>query len=230
MFIAMKTIFYSFCIVFLSCSITKIAAQTYNQLDASGQRHGQWRKTFKGTKILRFEGEFNHGKEIGTFKFYKNIKGEAVLAATRVYNGDSNLAKVTFYNTKGHIISEGSMKGKTYVGLWQYYQNNSKQLLTLETYDDSGRLEGDRITYYRNGKIAEQQTYVAGKLEGVSKWYAQNGTIVKTYTYVNGELHGLAKFYDIKGNLITEGYYKNDKKRGSWKYYENAKLIETRKF
>lgn len=226
----MKTFFYAFCILLLSCSIHKIQAQNYNQFDTLGKRHGQWRKTFKDTKILRFEGQFNHGKEIGTFKFYKNVKGEAVLAATRTYNENSEVAKVTFYNTKGQVISEGQMKGKTYIGNWKYYQNGTKQLLTQEHYDALGRLDGERLIYYKNGQVSEQNNYKAGERQGISNWYAQNGTLVKTYTYLNGKLHGPAKFYDIKGELITEGYYKNDKKRGTWKYYDKGTLLETKTF
>ena len=46
-------------------------AQKNNQMDADGNRHGIWKKNFDNTQQVRYEGEFNHGKEIGLFKFYK---------------------------------------------------------------------------------------------------------------------------------------------------------------
>ena len=61
-------------------------AQEFNKFDDEGKRHGKWRKNFDKTKILRYEGEFFHGKEIGLFKFYKNINKKAVLTATKQFN------------------------------------------------------------------------------------------------------------------------------------------------
>ena len=110
-----------------------IIAQNINQFDTDGKRHGIWKKTFENTKILRYEGEFFHGKEVGTFKFYKNIKNKAVLAVTKQFNENDNIAVVTFYNTKGKAISEGKMHGKTYIGTWKYYNiqafNQNDELL-----------------------------------------------------------------------------------------------------
>ena len=72
-------------------------SQAINQKDASGKRHGVWKKNFEGTEVIRYQGEFNHGQEIGTFKFYKNINGKPVLTATRSYLPNSDLAEVTFF-------------------------------------------------------------------------------------------------------------------------------------
>ena len=68
------------------------AQESLNQFDANGKRHGVWKKTFEGTNVLRYEGEFHHGKEIGLFKFYKNIRKQAVLTATKQFNKNDNSA------------------------------------------------------------------------------------------------------------------------------------------
>lgn len=91
---------------------TFIMAQNINQFDENGKRHGVWKKTFDNTNVLRYEGAFKHGKEIGLFKFYKNINNEAVLTATKQFNENDNLAEVTFYASNGMIISKGLMKEK----------------------------------------------------------------------------------------------------------------------
>jgi len=91
-------------------------AQEFNQFDANGKRHGKWQKNFDKTEVLRYQGEFNHGKEIGTFKFYKNIEGKAVLTATKVFNTNDNTATVTFFTSSKSKISEGQMNGKLHVG------------------------------------------------------------------------------------------------------------------
>ena len=101
-------------IFFLGIS-TILSAQSINQFDANGKRHGIWKKTFEDTNILRYEGEFRRGKEIGLFKFYKNINKKAVLTATKQFNATDNKADVKFFTSKGKVISEGQLNGKTYI-------------------------------------------------------------------------------------------------------------------
>ncbi|MGZ0014989.1 toxin-antitoxin system YwqK family antitoxin [Yeosuana sp. AK3] len=216
-------------IIFL-CVVKLAVGQAINQFDEQGKRHGVWKKVFDGTTILRYEGEFKHGKEIGLFKYYKNIDKQASLTATKQFNNDDDKAYVTFYTSKGKVISEGMMHGKIYIGEWKYYQKNSNQLLTLEQYNAQGLLEGDRFVYYENGQIAEKQFYNKGILEGSTVLYSEKNVVLKVFNYANGELHGLSKFYNPKGDLILEGYYKNGKKHGVWKTYENGKLTEEKDF
>ncbi|AXT19494.1 toxin-antitoxin system YwqK family antitoxin [Flavobacteriaceae bacterium AU392] len=205
-------------------------SQEINQFDANGNRHGVWKKKFDDTEQIRYEGEFNHGREIGLFKFYKLIKKKSVLTATKEFN-DSNLsAKVKFLSSKGKVISEGKMIGKTYVGDWIYYHNNSTKVMTSETYTNEGLLTGKRLVYYKTGQLAEEANYVNGKLEGVSKWISLKNVVLKEFIYENNELHGIAKYHNPKGELLAEGNYKRGKKVGIWKYYENGKLIEEKDF
>ncbi|WP_142783651.1 toxin-antitoxin system YwqK family antitoxin [Changchengzhania lutea] len=207
-----------------------LSAQEINQFDESGKRHGVWKKNYDDTDVLRYEGEFFHGKEIGLFKFYKNVNKKPVLAATRQFHDEDDLAEVKFFSSKGKLISEGVMKSKTYIGTWKYYQKNSDTLLILEHYNDKGQLKGERFVYYPNGKVAEAQNYNNEQLDGPSTYYSDTGKISKTFFYVNGELHGMSKFYNLEGDLIIEGFYKNDKKHGIWKYYKDGKLEEEKDF
>jgi len=222
----MKFIYFNI-ILFIT---TLTFAQNTNQFDANGKRHGIWKKTYEGTDVLRYEGEFYHGKEIGLFKFYKNIRKKAVLTATKKFNKTDNLAYVTFLSSKGKLISEGQMDGKTYIGEWKYYQKRNDNLLTLEHYNSEGILDGERFVYYENGQIAEKQFYKNGKLDGASVWYSEKNIVLKEFIYVKGELHGASKYYNPKGELITEGQYKKGKKHGIWKYYENGELIDEKDF
>lgn len=223
----MKNIFLLSFVVLFSAQLT---AQTFNQFNENGKRHGVWRKYFEGTKVLRYEGAFSNGKEIGLFKFYKHIDGKAVLSATRQFNDSTNMAEVTFFSSKGKVISKGHMRGRIYIGTWKYYQKDSDALLTLEHYNDSGQLNGKRIVYYPNGQVAEQTFYQNDALHANAYNYALNGTLLKSLVYNQGELHGTAKFYTPDGKLIVEGQYQNDKKIGKWKYYENDTLKEIKTF
>tara|TARA_R110001583_G_scaffold33902_10_gene114310 strand:+ start:4270 stop:4965 length:696 start_codon:yes stop_codon:yes gene_type:complete len=209
---------------------TLVASQTINQLDANGKRDGIWKKYFDDTKILRYEGEFSHGKEIGLFKFYKNVADKASLTATKQFNEKDTKAYVIFYTSMGKVVSEGEMNGKMYVGAWKYYQKTSNKLLTLENYNESGLLDGDRFVYYENGQVAEIKHYENGKLQGKSVWYSENNVVLKEFVYANDQLHGPSKYYNSKGELIIEGQYKNDKKSGIWNYYEGGKLTNEKDF
>jgi len=207
-----------------------MSAQNINEFDENGERHGIWKKNFDNTNILRYEGEFNHGKEIGLFKFYQNINKKPVLAATRDFLEKSAKANVKFYASTGKLISEGQMDGKLYIGEWKFYQKDSDKLLILEHYNNEGNLDGDRFVYYANGVIAEKQQYKNGKLNGTSLYYSEENVLIKELNYENDELHGISKYYNEKGELITEGSYKRDKKNGIWKYYENGKLTDEKNY
>lgn len=218
-------ILYSFILVLLFSG--SIIAQNINQLDANGARHGKWEKKFENTNFIRYQGQFNHGKEVGLFKFYKLYKNKTNLSATKLFNDNNNVAEVKFYGPYGNVISEGRMKGKIYVGTWKYYQKNTNVLLTLEHYNDNGKLNGERIVYYPNGTIiAEKQNYRNGKLQGQALSFSENSQVVKIYNYENDLLQGKAQFFNSKGDLLAEGQYKNDKKDGVWKKYENSKIKE----
>ena len=206
----------------------KLASQdVVNQLDDDGKRHGVWRKYFDKTKELRYEGQFNHGKEIGVFKFYRLNKGKSVLSATKTFNESDNKADVKFLSSKGKLISEGVMDGKHYIGKWVYYHNKVDAIMTIEHYNDNGELDGERLVYYPDGTTAEKANYNNGKLEGKSLWFAKNGNVLKAFLYKNDELHGISKYYDADGNLQAEGAYKNGLKEGVWTHYENTKLSKT---
>jgi len=205
-------------------------AQDFNQFDANGKRHGVWKKNFEDSSIIRYEGQFSHGKEIGLFKFYKNYKKKAILSATKQFTEEDNSAQVKFLASSGKVISEGRMDGKIYIGTWKYYQKNSDNLLTLEHYNNQGDLIGERLVYYPNGQIAEKQYYIKGKLNDASLWYSEKNVVLKSFFYEKGELHGDAKFYNPKGELVSEGQYKRGKKDGVWNYYEKGELIREKDF
>ncbi len=205
-------------------------SQSINQFDANGERHGFWRKNFDKTDQPRYEGEFNHGKENGVFKFYKLVDKKSVLSATKEFNAKNNIALVKFFSSMGKLISEGKMDGKAFIGQWVYYHNKSNAVMSLENYNDRGELDGEKLVYYENGQLAEKSNFVNGKQQGMSIWYSETGVVLKEFLYDNDELHGMSRYYDNNGQLIAEGAYKQGQKHGIWKYYTNGKLSEEKDF
>ncbi|MBP2830575.1 hypothetical protein J8281_00130 [Aquimarina sp. U1-2] len=214
------------CIAMLTCFT--LLGQEFNAFDAEGKRHGKWQKKYDNSDQLRYEGTFEHGKEIGEFKFYKPSGGKTP-TAIKVFSKDNDTIQLTYFTAKGEVISKGQMVNKDRVGIWKYYHNGSNKLMMTEAYQ-SGKLDGQQLTYFENGQLTEKTTYVDGKRQGKRMMYSEKGTLLKEFTYENDQLHGDTKYYDTQGELIIEGTYKKDRKDGIWKYYENGKLIEQKQF
>ena len=215
------SIFFFFGIIFLC--VDAFSQSEINQMDAQGQRHGVWKKTYPGTDQLRYEGAFEHGKEVGEFKFYcEECKDKPYVVKN--FNDKDDVAIVKYFTIKGKLVSEGKMKGKDRIGEWVYYHEKSKEVMTRENYED-GKLHGKVITYYPNGKITEETDYKNGIKEGEDNYYSPDGVLLKNLFYKDDELQGEALYYDAFGNVIIEGFYKNGKKHGLWKYYKDGKVI-----
>lgn len=214
-------IFFLFAIILGSFHV--FSQSEINQMDAQGKRHGVWKKTYEGTTQLRYEGTFEHGKEVGEFKFYC-LECKDNPTVTKHFNDKNNIAEVKYFTIKGKLVSEGKMKDKDRIGEWVYYHEKSKNVMTRENYSN-GKLDGKVITYYPDGKITEEINYKNGMKEGEDNYYSPEGILLKKLLYKNDELQGPALHYDAFGNIVIEGFYKDGKKHGLWKYYKDGKVV-----
>lgn len=196
-------------------------AQEINQTDAQGNRQGVWKKYFKNTKQLRYEGQFKDGKEVGVFKFYcEECKNQP--SVVKEFKGDGS-SKVSYYTIKGKLVSEGMMVGKERQGEWLTYHKKGDKVMMRENYVND-KLDGIVTVYYINDVITETTNYVNGIKQGPSKNYSVDGVLLNELNYVNDKLHGRAVYYDSNGQMTIEGNYKDGRKDGLWKYYKNGKV------
>jgi antitoxin component YwqK of YwqJK toxin-antitoxin module len=214
-------------IAFLAISNFISAQDKLNQFDEKGLRHGLWKGYHEESKRPRYEGTFEHGKEIGTFKYFDDTKAGTVIA-TRDFSKEDGSCYTIFYDQKNNKVSEGLVKNKLFEGEWKYYHKESKDIMTLEFYKN-GKLNGVRKVFYKNNIIAEEVTYVDGKKNGVAKTYGENKKIINELVYGNDELNGKATYYNANGDgsKLYDGEYKNNTKVGVWKFYENGKVVKT---
>ena len=210
-------------LIFIIILTTVNAQKSVNQFDNAGKRHGFWTKSYHQTTQKRYEGVFQHGKEIDSFKYYTLSKGKSVLSAVKVFNKKGSLADVTFLASNKKVISEGKMNGKRFIGQWIFYHKNSTAKMIVENYNESGKLEGERNVYYKNGSVAEKAFYKNGKLNDEAKWFSENDILIKSSHYAADELNGKTTNYDVSGTKIAEGEYISNQKKGIWKYYKNGK-------
>lgn len=205
-----------------------IAQDAVNDFDAEGKRHGIWKKYYPSSKQLRYQGEFSHGKEVGTFKFYcENCKDQPVLV--KEFDASSEMASLRYYTPKGLLESTGEMRGKLKTGKWSYYHKDGESVMIEEHYKDN-MLDGLKTTFYPDGSKTEVVNYKAGKREGESRYYSPAGVEIKFFTFKNDMLNGPVKYYDAKGNLLVAGNYKDDAKHGLWQYFEGGKQVKEERF
>ena len=189
-----------------------------NQYHEDGTRHGVWEKKFKGRDQVRYSGQFDHGIEVGEFRFYsKGLEGHPTAIKTFSENGKK--AEVKFFTQRGRLISQGIEINKKKEGKWEYYHNRGGKVMMVEMYEN-GLLEGERLSYYDNGVTSEKFNFLHGKKHGKQLVYSIKGVLIKEFTYANNELNGINKFFSGRGNLTIEGMYKDDKKQGVWKYFD----------
>jgi antitoxin component YwqK of YwqJK toxin-antitoxin module len=203
---------------------TSLFAQATNQLDAEGKKQGIWKGIYEESKRPRFEGTFEHGKEVGIFKFFDDTKA-GTLIATREFNSKDNSCYSIFYNQNKNKVSEGKLVNKLYEGEWKYYHEDSNLIMTSENYV-KGQLNGLRKVYYPNGKIAEETHYKNGKREGDYKKYAENGIVLEESIYKNGEFDGLAIFRSPDNVVVAKGMFIKGKKEGIWEFNTNGKITK----
>ncbi len=209
-------------------SMFSFAQDLVNQNDSNGMKDGLWKGTYADSQRKRYEGTFEHGKEVGIFKYFDDTKAGTIIA-TREFNPKDNSAYTIFYNQKGNKVSEGKVVDKNYEGEWKYYHLDSKVVMTREFYKN-GKLDGVREVYYPNGKTAEIATYTNGIKNGQYKSIAENGAVLEEVNYVDGEVDGIAIYREADGKTASKGPYVNGLKKGVWEFYENGKLKRKEKY
>mgnify|MGYP000874349507 FL=1 len=210
--------------LFFFNTLFSLAQTDFNKLDNNGKKHGVWKGLYPESKRVRYEGTFEHGKEVGVFNYYDDTKAQSIIA-TREFTAKDNTVYTIFYDQRKNKVSEGKQVNKLFEGQWKYYHQNSKEVMTIENYKN-GKLEGLRTVFYPSTKIAEETNYSNGKKNGLYKKYSEKDAVVlEESNYKNGEYDGLAIYRDPLGNIVAQGKYVNGKKKGIWQFYENGKLV-----
>lgn len=212
----MKVYFYclAFIIPFLSL------AQT-NQKDAQGKRHGVWQKKFENGK-LRYEGQFEHGIEVGEFKHYFD-NGD--LKVVNVFRGKTRVAYSRLYGGREKLAAEGLyIKGKR-DSVWTFYDADGN-VISREEYKVDLK-EGKSYSYYKNEKIAEMTTFTKDLKDGEWKQFYEDGRPKSKGQYSSNKLTGQVIYYNEQGRVRAKGNYVRGLMDGNWYIFdENMKVKE----
>ena len=85
-----------------------------------------------------------------------------------------------YYRENDALYAEGARAGAgpdaDWFGDWRYLYPDG-DIKQRGHSDDQGRLDGDVISYFENGRIEKLQPYTAGKLDGTEKRYDEDGDL-----------------------------------------------------
>jgi antitoxin component YwqK of YwqJK toxin-antitoxin module len=201
---------------------TVFSQSVSNPVDDKGRKDGVWKGYYEESGRQRYEGTFEHGKEVGVFNYFDDTKAKSIIA-TRTFNAKDNSCFTIFYDQNKNVVSEGKEINKLREGPWKYYHKASKSVMTLEIYKN-GKLEGTRTVYYPNNKIVDETIYKNGLKEGIYKKYSEKGIVLEESFFKKGDYDGLAVYKDPNDLVIAKGLFKDGKKIGKWQFYSEGKL------
>lgn len=194
-------------------------AQTINQLDANGKKHGLWKKHYSNGK-LKYVGSFNHGMEVDTFKFFFE-------------SGD--LKAINYFRSKGACYSqqfgegrvlaaEGLYRDRKKDSVWTYYDQQST-LISRESFSN-GIKEGELITYFNNNKKAEVFVFQNDRKNGPWTQYFEDGKIKAKGSYKDGMLDGEVIYYNSFSRPSIKAVYSKGLPNGKWYYFNERMEVE----
>lgn len=191
-------------------------ADTLNQLDAKGLKHGYWKKMVKDT--LKYEGRFNHGIPTGTFLYY--YYPENTVKTRMEYSSNGTVAKSISFFPNNEKLAEGLYINKQKDGVWLFYDGYG-HVISRDSFKN-GLKQGICKAFYQDGKILEYSEYNNGKRNG--KWIVYYPDSVPRYSVnvVNDVLEGMAVYYYPNGMTYEIGKYKSGMRDGEWKMFDDA--------
>jgi antitoxin component YwqK of YwqJK toxin-antitoxin module len=196
-----------------------MAFAQFNQTNAKGQKHGEWRKTFPNSKQLRYQGQFENGLEIGTFIYYHE---NGKVRTENVYRGKTGVCYSKHYSNKGVLIAEGLYVKNERDSTWRFYSDALGIKISEETFS-RGKRHGKVVTFFKDGKIAELTHYSMDIKHGTWEQNFEDGQPKVRGNYVNGALEGEVTYYsDISGKQQAKGNYKGGLRDGAWIFWDES--------
>lgn len=188
------------------------------------------------------EGQYSYGKKTGAWKRYDE---DEHLTDLESYVLDNFSGKQFTYNENGKlefesIYKEGDRQGParkydpdgtlmyeiTYEGggakSFTYLNNNSQPVTPIIIKPVSGELK----TYYPNGSVSREFSFVNGVLHGKDILYYKNGKQMSYSVFKNGVKEGPWLEYYSSGQLKSESTYLHDNLNGVYKKYSETGKLE----
>lgn len=169
--------------------------------------------------IIQFKYDRNNNLILETYYDENNMLTE---------DSDSVAFRNWVYDRNGNVISSyvfgADHDNLEYVNYGEFYYNNSSVSNSgnfTTTFADNKRTQ---TTYYENGQIKDQCTYIDGKLEGTYLSWYETGELQSSIQYKNGKRHGKMIEYYITGEKSRELIYENNIFVSETEWYKNGQV------
>ena len=120
-----------------------------------------------------------------------------------------NLNKLISKNGKLYLKSNGSL-----------FEGNIIGKLSVKVI--KGLFQGKCKTYYDNGELKEEYSYISSKIEGKFKSYYKLGHLNWEGNYTKNKRNGKWVQLSEKGKIYKISYFVNDKEDGEWLAYSHS--------
>jgi antitoxin component YwqK of YwqJK toxin-antitoxin module len=210
------------CLLAVSAIAASQASTEINRTDPQGKRQGHWIKKYPNENIM-YEGNFKDDHPVGEFRRYYDDKTPKSLL---VFSQNGSKADATLYHPNGYISSKGTYINQKKEGKWQFYSQLVRDVLIAEEYYTGNLRNGQSITFYPDGKVAEKINYVNDLKQGEWTKYYPDGTLCLKSVYHNDKIDGKFEVWFENGRIQFSGQYKNDTRDGTWLVYDNKGSIK----
>ncbi len=139
--------------------------------------------------------------------------------------------KVVRYGPDGPLPrAEETYKNNRAAGAWRTFFPNSKQVQSVAAYNPAGKLAGEQLTYFPDGKVAGRLVYENGFSTGPGLENYPSGKPKAETTYAHGLKAGPYRQLREDGTLAVRGAFRNGKETGVWTYFgPDGVKVESRK-
>ncbi len=127
--------------------------------------------------------------------------------------------KVTRFGADGLPVAEETYKNNRAAGTWRTFFPGSKQVQGVALYNPAGKLAGEQLTYFPDGKVAGRLTYENGFITGLGVENYPSGKLKAETSYAHGLKVGPYRQLREDGTLAVRGTFRNGKETGVWSYF-----------
>ncbi len=191
-------------------------------------------RVYYSSGILKKEGKFKDGRQVGQAKIFLETGG--LKRKGNFFDEDDSRDEVVYEKgSKSDKLSAGKLflqflalaavmaiVGYIFDPNSPFFKSSNQQDITSQLKETIGNKpkrdpmlpplnpqNGITKTFYPNGKLYAEWSFVDGKQDGVTKIYYQNGKIQSQLSYKNGKLDGESSVYGENGRRISKNMYKN---------------------
>ncbi|MCQ2263675.1 MAG: hypothetical protein MJZ70_05270 [Bacteroidales bacterium] len=198
-------------------SVALFAQNAENKVNSQGKKEGFWKK-YDDKGVLLYEGTFNNGVPVGTFKYY-HANGK--LKSTTNFIQGTHKVHTILFDQNEKLAAEGDFVDQLKDGEWIYYSEKGTTIKT-ENYK-IGKKHGDFKTFSaETGLLLEVCHYDNDVLNGERITYFTDGKISTRANYINGEMNGAFETYFPNEVLYYKGVYHNGLQSGNWDYFDES--------